>query len=210
MMAPSKMLALLAILALSWSAATAALFPQVIPTTPAFTAINHPCTQYCMLQQPFTTTVGSPILSLPFLPQQQAFPIIVSPWQQHQQCMLHCVAGAQIQQQQQQIVTISNPIAAAVQFPYLSSPLTAAMQVPFLSNSLATTALQVPFLSNPLTTAAIQSPYLYNPMDVAIQSSYLFNPVMQSPYLLNPVATPMQVPFMSNPMAAAMQLPCAL
>nr|ANH22192.1 putative storage protein [Eragrostis tef] len=197
-MASIKMFVLFAIIALSWSAATAIVFPQVIPPTAAWATMSHPCLQYCMLQQPFTMT-GSPFTSMImqqrwalFLLQQQAVPIVSSPataWLQ-QQC--NCAAVSQMIQQQQlaaQMSYIFNPMATAMQLSYLNNPMAAAMQVPYWASPMAA-ATQLSYLTNPMT-ATMQLPYLYNPMASTMQLSSMFNPVstaMQMASVFNPFA----------------------
>nr|ANH22199.1 putative storage protein [Eragrostis tef] len=197
-MASSKMFALFAILALSWSAATASVFTQVIPQMAAWATINHPCMQYCMLQQPFVMA-GSPFASM--IRQQpwasfllQAFPIVGLSLALQQQC--NCAAVSQWIQQQQiaaQMSYIFNPMDAVTPLSYLTNPMAAAMQVPYWASPMAA-ATQLSYLTNPMT-ATMQLPYLYNPMASTMQLSSMFNPVSTATQLSSvfspfPMASP--------------------
>nr|ANH22193.1 putative storage protein [Eragrostis tef] len=178
-MASSKMFAMFAIIALSCSAATATVFPQVIPPTAAWATMSHPCLQYCMLQQPFTMT-GSPFTSMImqqrwalFLLQQQAVPIVSSPataWLQ-QQC--NCAAVSQMIQQQQiaaQMPFTFNPVAVAMQQSYLNNPMIAAIQLPYLYNPMSST-MQLSSMFNPMSTA-MQMASVFNPFAMASPANY--------------------------------------
>nr|ANH22190.1 putative storage protein [Eragrostis tef] len=212
-MTSSKMFVLFAIIALSWSAATAIVFPQVIPPTAAWATMSHPCLQYCMLQQPFTMT-GSPFTSMImqqrwalFLLQQQAVPIVSSPataWLQ-QQC--NCAAVSQMIHQQQTAAQMSylfNPMVVATPLSYQGNPMTAAMQLPYLTNPMTTT-MQLPYLTNPMAVA-LQLPYLYNPMASTMQLSSMFYPVsrvMQLSSMFSPFAMPSPTTYFQSCAAGA-------
>nr|ANH22200.1 putative storage protein [Eragrostis tef] len=166
-MTSSKMFVLLAIVALSWSAATATVFPQA--------TINHPCLQYCILQQPFAMA-GSPFASM--IRQQpwasfllQAFPIVGLSLALQQQC--NCAAVSQWIQQQQiaaQMSYIFNPMDAVTPLSYLTNPMAASFQLPYLADPMAT---------------AFQLPKLYNPVPSTMQLLSIFNPVSS---VFNPFA----------------------
>nr|ANH22189.1 putative storage protein [Eragrostis tef] len=182
-MASIKMFAMFAIIALSCSAATATVFPQVIPPTAAWATMSHPCLQYCMLQQPFAmagSRFTSIIMQQPlasFLQQQQAFPIVSSPattWLQ-QQC--NCAVVSPMIHQQQiaaQMLYLFNPMAAAMPLPYLTNPIIDTIQLPYLTNPMAV-ALQLPYLYNPMAST-MQLSSIFNPISRAMQLSPMFNP----------------------------------